>query len=191
MFNPTRFARDSSAAIVAGIAGYASYWHQVSVTTLAGERAELAHIIPFSVDGMLVVASIVMVDDRQSGRKPRTSARLFFALGIVASVAANVASAHPTWLGRLVAAWPAIALLAVVEMLSRKGRRIAETLAQAVVPGSYVVPSEVATIVDEAATSLPVPTSPAPAGPRRYHRSSVTAQPRREATSPLTGNPLG
>lgn len=189
-FNTTRLARNASAAAVAGIAGYASYWHQVSVTLLAGERVELAHLMPFSVDGLLVVASIVMVDARQSNRKPPWVARAFFALGIAASVAANVASAHPTLLGRAVASWPAIALLGVVEMLSRKGKLIAQAPA-AVVPEVVVdAPAQAALVVNQAAANLPVPTSPA--GPvRRYHRSSVTAQPRREATSPLTGKPLG
>lgn len=122
--NLTRFARNASAATVASIAGYASYWHQVAVATHAGERAEIAHVIPLSVDGMLVVASVVMVDDRQQGRKPRWSARIAFLIGTLATIGANVAGAHPTVLGRLVAAWPALALLLVVEMLSRKGKQI-------------------------------------------------------------------
>lgn len=120
-----RFTRSASAAIVAGIAGYASYWHQVAVASMAGERAEIAHVIPLSVDGMLVVASVVMVDDRQQGRKPRWSARIAFFIGTLATIGANVAGAHPTLLGRVVAAWPALALLLVVEMLSRKGKQIA------------------------------------------------------------------
>ena len=126
--NVTRTARNTSAAVVAGIAGYASYWHQVAVASWAGERAEIAHIIPLSVDGMLVVASIVMVDDRQQGRRPRWSARIAFAIGTLATIAANVAGAHPTLAGRAVAAWPALALLLVVEMLSRKGKQIAGEL---------------------------------------------------------------
>jgi hypothetical protein len=124
--NVTRTARNTSAAVVAGIAGYASYWHQVAVASLAGERAEIAHIIPLSVDGMLVVASIVMVDDRQQGRRPRWSARVAFLIGTLATIGANVAGAHPTLLGRLIAGWPALALPLVVEMLSRRGRWITE-----------------------------------------------------------------
>lgn len=132
--NLTRFARNTSAAVVAGIAGYASYWHQVAVTTAAGERSEIAHVIPLSVDGMLVVASVVMVDDRQQGRKPRWSARIAFLVGTLATIGANVAGAHPTLMGRTVAAWPALALLLVVEMLSRKGSRIAAEVAEHTTP---------------------------------------------------------
>ena len=183
--NLTRFARNTSAAVVAGIAGYASYWHQVAVAIRAGERAEIAHVIPLSVDGMLVVASIVMVDDRQMGRKPRWSARIAFLVGTVATVGANVAGAHPTVLGRTVAAWPALALLLVVEMLSRKGRRDAEVVQSA------------RQIVEAEAERLPVPVSPAPqpapVSPDRVYPERVPGtgpQARRQAVSPLTNRTL-
>lgn len=189
-FLTTRSARNASAAVVAGIAGYASYWHQVSVTLLAGERVELAHIMPLSVDGLLVVASVVMVDARREGRRPSHVTRFFFALGIAASVAANVASAHPTALGRAIASWPAIALLGVVEMLSRKGKLIGDE-PRAVVPQVVVsAPAQAQHVIDQAAALLPVPVSPA-VPQQRYHRSSSTAVPRRPAKSPLTGAPLG
>ena len=136
----TRFTRNASAAVVAGIAGYASFWHQVAVALAAGERSEIAHVIPLSVDGMLVVASVVMVDDRQRGLAPRWSARIAFAIGTTATIAANIAGAHPTLLGRAVAAWPALALLLVVEMLSRKGKAQLEAERSARVPVSPGMP---------------------------------------------------
>jgi Protein of unknown function (DUF2637) len=192
--NVTRTARNTSAAVVAGIAGYASYWHQVAVATSAGERAEIAHVIPLSVDGMLVVASIVMVDDRQQGRKPRWSARIAFLIGTLATIGANVAGAHPTPLGRTVAAWPALALLLVVEMLSRKGKQIpGEIPTAAPTPqSSPVTPSAVVTAAEAfTATALPAPVSPAPAGPRSPERIPGTGPvARREARSPLTGKVL-
>lgn len=140
--NLTRTTKNVSAAIVGGIAAYGSYWHQVAVAAIAGERAELAHLIPLSVDGVMVVASVVMVDDRAAGRKPRISAKIGFAIGIVASIAANVSSAQPTWLGRAVAAWPALALLLVVEMLSRRGRQVEIPAAAPTSPGMPPVDAE-------------------------------------------------
>jgi len=193
--NITRFTRNASAAVVAGIAGYASYWHQVDVAIRAGEHAPLPHVIPLSVDGMLIVASIVMVDDRQQGRRPRMSARIGFGLGILASVSANVAAAQPTMLGRTVAAWPAIALLLVVEMLSRKGRLIAERLGITVQP-TVVAPvqQQAQRVIDRAATVLPVPVSPAPqfSDDDEDGRTSVGRGPiaRRPMVSPLTGRVL-
>lgn len=192
--NVTRFTRNASAAVVAGIAGYASYWHQVQVALTAGERTELAHVIPLSVDGVLVVASIVMVDSRQSGRHPHWVTKLGFGFGIAASVAANVASAHPTLLGRAVAAWPAIGLFWVVEMLSRRGKLMD--------PPSTTAPSVVApvqrqaeTVIRQAATVLPVPVSPGPVGfdeDDEDERQMAGRKPiaRRPSVSPLTGRLL-
>jgi hypothetical protein len=75
---------------------------------------------------MLVVASVAMVDDKRTARRVRPTARVAFTTGVIASVAANIAAAHPSVGARIVAAWPALALLLVVEMLSRPGRRLAE-----------------------------------------------------------------
>src|SRR5437660_1475271 len=40
-----------------------------------GERPEVAYVLPISVDGMLVVASAAMVEDKRSAREVRWSAR--------------------------------------------------------------------------------------------------------------------
>jgi Protein of unknown function (DUF2637) len=120
--NGPRLARNASAAVVAGIAAWSSYSHMVHVALRFGERPEVAWLLPFSVDGMLVVASVAMVDDKRSGRRVRPMARIAFAAGVAASIAANIAAAQPTWGARVVAAWPALALLLVVELLSRSGR---------------------------------------------------------------------
>ena len=114
-----RAARNVSAAAVALIAAFSSYSHMVHVALRCGERPEVAYALPFSVDGMLVVATVVMVDDKRRAHRVRPIARLAFAAGVLASVAANIAAAHPTVGARIVNAWPAVALLLVVEMLAR------------------------------------------------------------------------
>ena len=185
--NWTRIARNTSAGMVASIAGYASYWHQVHVTLLAGERTELAHVIPFSVDGVLVVASVSMVDARREGRKPSWQTKLGFATGIVASVGANVMSAQPTALGRIVAAWPAIALLLVVEMLSSKGKLV--EIANTITALGF-------TADDAQAPNLPqAPVSPGPVGAAttsRGGRPSIPAAkgPQGRMVHAETGDPL-
>jgi hypothetical protein len=70
------------------------------------------------VDGVLTVAAIVMAEDRRAHRPVRRIAKAAFLVGLCASIAANVAGAQPTLGGRLIAAWPAVALLLIVEMLS-------------------------------------------------------------------------
>jgi hypothetical protein len=117
--NLVRAGRMVSTAAVASIAAWSSYSHMVHVTLRYGERPEVAYVLPISVDGMLLVASTVMVDDKRAGGMVRWSARVAFTAGVAASVAANIAAAQPTLGARIVAAWPAVALLLVVEMLSR------------------------------------------------------------------------
>lgn len=65
-----------------------------------------------------------MLDDKRAGRKPRTSARLAVAFGVIATLAANIASAHPMWTARAVAAVPPVAFLLAVEVLSRRCKLI-------------------------------------------------------------------
>jgi hypothetical protein len=120
--NAGRLARNVSTAAVASIAAWSSWSHMVDVALTYGERASVAYVLPISVDGMLVVASTAMVDDRRAGRPVRRSARIAFVAGVGASMAANIAAAQPSLGARVVAAWPAVALLLVVEMLSRTRR---------------------------------------------------------------------
>lgn len=49
----------------------------------------------------------------------RHGARAALGLGLAASLAGNVIAAHPTALGRLVAAWPPLALLVAIELVTR------------------------------------------------------------------------
>jgi len=51
-----------STAAIAGIAAWVSYWHMVAVALRYGEGAASAHLIPFSVDGLVVVASVCLVE---------------------------------------------------------------------------------------------------------------------------------
>lgn len=56
------FARIVATGVVAGIAAWVSYWHMAAVAREYGETTDAAHLIPFSVDGMIVVASICLVE---------------------------------------------------------------------------------------------------------------------------------
>lgn len=110
--------------LVALVAGYASFSHIFAVARQAGEHVSVAAVLPLSIDGLILVGTLAMLDDKRSGRKPRLSARLAVAFGIIATLAANIASAHPTWTARAVAAVPPVAFLLAVEVLSRRGKLI-------------------------------------------------------------------
>lgn len=114
----TRYARTTSAAVVAGVAAIASYSHMRDLAREHGQGDLLAALLPVSVDGMLIVASAVMADDRADNRPVRLSARLSFVTGVAASIVANILAAPDNPVARVISAWPALALLLVVEMLT-------------------------------------------------------------------------
>ncbi|NUT34374.1 MAG: DUF2637 domain-containing protein [Hamadaea sp.] len=118
----TTLASRASATLVALIAGYSSYTHIAHVALRHGERPDVAYLLPFAIDGLLIVATTAMLDDKRHHRHIRTSARLAFTFGVTASLAANIASAQPTTTARIVAAIPAITLLLAIEVISRTGR---------------------------------------------------------------------
>lgn len=55
-------ARVAATAGIAGIAAWASYSHMVAVAARYGEATLTAHLIPLSVDGLVVVASVCLVE---------------------------------------------------------------------------------------------------------------------------------
>lgn len=57
---------------IAGIAAWVSYWHMVSVVARYGEHGSSAHLWPFLADGMILVASVTLVD--LGGRESATVA---------------------------------------------------------------------------------------------------------------------
>lgn len=113
-----RHIRSLAAGIVALVAAIASYAHMRDLALEHGQPHYLATLLPLSVDGMLVVASVVSAEDRDAGRPVRGWARVSFLAGVVGSVAANVLSAPEDITARVISAWPALALLLVVEMIA-------------------------------------------------------------------------
>lgn len=112
----------AAAALVAAVAGAASYEHIASVAIRDGEREWVGYALPLAIDGLIVVGVAALLEDRQSGRIPRISARVAVAVGVLATLAANVASAEPTWTARLVAVAAPVSFLLSVEVLTRTGR---------------------------------------------------------------------
>jgi hypothetical protein len=55
-------ARLAATAIIAGIAAWVSYWHMAGVAARYGETGASPYLLPLSVDGLIVVASICLVE---------------------------------------------------------------------------------------------------------------------------------
>ncbi|WP_428962971.1 DUF2637 domain-containing protein [Micromonospora fluostatini] len=57
------YTRLAATAVISGIAAWVSYWHMVGVAARYGEtQAAAAYLLPISVDGLVIVASISLVD---------------------------------------------------------------------------------------------------------------------------------
>ena len=59
---PLALLRMATTGAVAGIAAWVSYWHMVDVAMTHGEQPVSAHLVPVSVDGLVVVASVCLVE---------------------------------------------------------------------------------------------------------------------------------
>lgn len=113
-----RLASLAGTVAVTVIAAVASYAHMRDLALSAGQSPLLAALLPMSVDGMMLVATVALGD----GRRSKWSAWAAFLVGVAASLAANVMAAGPDPVARVVSAWPAVALLLTVEVLARSGR---------------------------------------------------------------------
>ncbi|MEH0981882.1 DUF2637 domain-containing protein [Micromonospora sp. CPCC 205556] len=51
-----------AAASIAGIAAWVSYWHMAGVAARYGETKTAAYLLPISVDGLVIVASVSLVE---------------------------------------------------------------------------------------------------------------------------------
>jgi hypothetical protein len=103
---------------VAGVAAIISYQHAYELVSEHGEHGMTARLLPFTVDGLIWAASMVVLDaSRRSQHVPRLAAWSLGA-GILATVGANLAHGlgHGP-IGALVSAWPALALVGSFELL--------------------------------------------------------------------------
>jgi hypothetical protein len=111
----------SAAATVVGLAGVAgalSYSHMAELARIHGEVGWRSHAFPVSVDGIEVVASLVLLAHRRAGTRAGWLPWAALTAGTAASVAANVAVGASDPVGRLVSGWPAVALLVAIKLLA-------------------------------------------------------------------------
>jgi hypothetical protein len=120
-----RAARTASfgVVVVAITAAVISFSHVRALALRAGETELTSWLLPISIDGAVVAAVSVLLADSRAGRRPAPLTWLLLALGLAASLAANVASAEPTATARAVAAWPPVALALGIEVLAGLARR--------------------------------------------------------------------
>ena len=116
-----RVIRVSTAVVVlavAGIAAYVSYWHAYAVVCEYGETGVTARLEPATIDGLVYASSMVVLYAARHQLPVPQLARWLLTLGIVATLAANMAQgwSHGPG-GMVVAAWPAVSLVGSYELL--------------------------------------------------------------------------
>lgn len=103
---------------VATVAAVISYRHAYELVHSHGESGPTARLVPFTVDGLIWAASMVILDASRRKHPAPPLAKWSLAVGIVATVGANVAhGATHGPIGAIVSAWPALALVGSFELL--------------------------------------------------------------------------
>jgi Protein of unknown function (DUF2637) len=105
-------------ATVATVAAVISYRHSYELVSTHGETGVTARLMPFTVDGLILAASMLILDANRRNRPVPPLARWCLGAGILATVGANLAHGlgHGP-IGALVSAWPALALAGSFELL--------------------------------------------------------------------------
>jgi hypothetical protein len=103
---------------VAGVAAYVSYWHAYAVVCAHGESGITARLEPATIDGLVYASSMVNLYAARHRLPVPVLARWLLALGIIATLAANMAQgwSHGP-VGAVIAAWPAVSLVGSYELL--------------------------------------------------------------------------
>jgi hypothetical protein len=142
-----RVIRLATAAVVCAVASFAavvSYSHIYGLGRTHGQDGTAARLLPLSVDGLILAASLVLLHEARNDRDAPALARLMLWLGIGATVGANIAyGAGYGLLGALISAWPAVAFIGSVEIAMPQVRRARGPPAATSAPGVPQVPGDV------------------------------------------------
>jgi hypothetical protein len=113
-----RLSTAAAVLAVAGIAAYVSYWHAYAVVRAHGETGITARLEPATIDGLVYASSMVVLYAAQHRMPVPSLARWLLALGIAATLTANMAQgwSHGP-VGAVIAAWPAVSLVGSYELL--------------------------------------------------------------------------
>ena len=113
-----RLSTAAAVLAVAGIAAYVSYWHAYAVVRAHGETGITARLEPATIDGLVYASSMVVLYAARHRVPVPSLARWLLALGIAATLTANMAQGWSHGLvGAVVAAWPAVSLVGSYELL--------------------------------------------------------------------------
>ncbi len=129
---------------VAAFAAVVSYSHIYGLGRAHGQDGTAARLLPLSVDGLILAASLVLLHEARNDRDAPALARFMLWLGIAAPIGANIAyGAAYGLLGVLISAWPAVAFIGTVEIAMQQVRRSRAPRAATIGPAVPEVPGDV------------------------------------------------
>ena len=130
-----RFATAAVVCVVAVFAAVVSYSHIYGQGRVHGQDGTAARLLPLSVDGLILAASLVLLHEARNDRDAPGLAQFVLWLGIGATIGANIAfGAGYGLLGALISAWPAVAFIGAVEIAMQQVRRARAPSAATSVP---------------------------------------------------------
>ncbi len=96
------YVRVLATMVISGIAAWVSYWHMAGVADRYGETGASPYLLPVSVDGLIVVASISLVELAGRIRTDESTGDSLQAVAALATPAAdglvlNAEPARPAW----------------------------------------------------------------------------------------------
>jgi hypothetical protein len=170
-----KMIRGATAAVVTAVAAVAavvSYTHIYDVARHHGQSGLAATLLPLSVDGLILAASLVLLHEARNKRAAPALARWMLAFGVGATVAANVGYGLPFGMvGAVVSAWPAVAFIGSVELMMVVVSRARQDAAAAVAPAAALAPRPATSDAPPGATAPPA-SAPRKAAPKVTSRAT-------------------
>jgi hypothetical protein len=145
-----RWAAVLAVVAVAAVAAYVSYQHAVDVVTRNGEPGTIGRLYPAAIDGLIIAASMVLLDAARHGEQAPRLAWWLLGSGVAVTLAANVTfGAESGVAGALWAAWPAAAFVGCYELLlmlvrasARREEKVSDRKLSSPVPGTAEAAAE-------------------------------------------------
>lgn len=104
-------------AAITAITAAISYDHEYQLAHRNGQAAWVSSLLPFTVDGMILGASVVLVWAATVGIRRPLRPLAVLLVGIGATIAANLAAGLGSgWLGAAVSAWSGLALILISDV---------------------------------------------------------------------------
>jgi hypothetical protein len=146
-----RFTTAVAVTAVAAIGAVVSYSHIYDLGRTHGQTGTAARLLPLSVDGLIMAASLTLLLAARNGHRAAALPRLALWLGIGGTVAANLAYGLPYGpVGAILSAWPGAAFVLAIEILLGMLRRSAGVPETAPENGTGTVPDSAPGTVQDA-----------------------------------------